>query len=844
MKNISRLHMNTETRILSFKTSFTKKMSLKITKTIIAFLLSITLVNAQAVSGGWDAAGVTSTVANTGYINHGNGVIQLMNTNNTFGCQGSYVAESSSTYDPTSGTDFNKCYQVFFGCPDNDDIGSDQKGDGMAFSFYKGAYNITNGNACGGGLGYMGASAKMITIEFDTWSSQGNAGFDATYGGGTTGNNDELSIHQNGDASDGGRLTGAGATVNAGNLEDGLEHAVCINYNRTTHVLSVTIDGVSKLSYDLDLSGVDLTTYFGAGGINQAWSSGKFGATNPSTVSDGANIAANIGGAPLCPANIVITSPSTGAAVGTCNGPVTITASSTAPANNTISYVEFFVDAVSIGVDNSAAYNITWDNPTVGNHALTAVAHFVPSNTTSTSSVVNISVSTGLQKTATAPVIDGAVDLIWGNYPSTPISKLVIGTITGAADLSASYKMMRDATKLYILVDVTDNILVQDGTLPWEDDGIEVFIDMGNNKPNTFGANDFQYAFDYGTVAATASEYYHSPASLTGVMVSQSIKAGGYFMEISIPWTTLGGVPSNGDMIGFDIGVNDDDNGGTRDSKIQWFDGTDNDFHDPSYFGTVEVASCDPCPTGVLTGTNFVCNENSSSILTVDFTGNNPWSFTYSKDGTTQPALTGITTTPYTFQSSAGAHTYALVSVSNALTAGCTGNATGTAVISINTNIPVGHNGTFTSPGSATLSVDNNGGTYQWFDAPAGGNLVFTGSVFVTPVLANKTTYYVQEASAAPCRIEVEANPIPNLGVFFIPNLITPNGDGKNDTFEVSALPANSSLKVFNRWGNLLYQSNNYDNLWTGDNAVDGVYYYELILPTASTYKGWLHIVR
>jgi hypothetical protein len=772
---------------------------LKMSCVFVIVIFCSAFASAQTLSGGWDAAGVTSSVANTGYTNHGNGVIQLLNTNSAFGCQGAYVAETSSTYDPTSGTDFSKCYQVFFGCPDNDEIGSDQKGDGMAFSFYKGAYNITNGNACGGGLGYMGANAKMITIEFDTYSSQGNSGFDANYGGGTTGNNDELSIHQNGDASDAGKLASASASVNAGNLEDGLEHAVCINYNHTTHVLSVTIDGQLLLNYDLDLSGIDLATYFGAGGLSQAWSSGKAGATNPATVSDGANIAANLGGNPLCPANVVITSPSAGAAVGTCSGPVTIAAASTPPANNTISYVEFFVDAVSIGVDNSSAYSITWDNPTVGNHALTAVAHFIPSNTTSTSSAVNISVSSGLQKTSTAPVIDGTVDLIWSNYSATAISKVSVGTITGASDLSATYKLMRDATNLYVLVDVTDDVLVSDGGLPWENDGIELFIDMGNNKQNTYGANDFQYAFMYGTVSAAASEYYHSPSSVVGVVANQSIKAGGYYMEISIPWSTLGGVPSDGDMIGFDIGVNDDDDGGTRDSKIHWFDATDNAFHDPSYFGTVEVASCDPCPTGLISGSSVVCDANSSAVLSVDFTGTNPWSITYSIDGLVQPAITGITSSPYTFQSNAGAHTYALVSVTNNVTVGCTNNTSGSAVITINTNFPVGNDGTFTSPGRATLSVDNNGGTYQWYDAPAGGNLVYTGSVFLTPVLANKTIYYVQEAAAAPCRIEVTARPMPNLGVFFIPNLITPNGDGKNDTFEVSALPANSALKIFNR---------------------------------------------
>jgi gliding motility-associated-like protein len=266
-------------------------------KILVAIITFTTLSNLNAQSGGWDGSGTNGT---TGFKDWGNGVIQLLDYNST-GCAGSAVHETTSTYDATGATDFNQCYQVYFGCPGNDNIGSDSKGDGMAFSFWKSglAFNINNGLACGGGLGYMGTvgavdpNTKMITIEFDTWSSQGNFGFDAAYGGGVSGTNDEIAIHRGGDASDGGRLTSA----NAGNLEDGLEHAVCINYNHTTHILSVSIDGVSKITYDFTGSAYEFSVFFGAGGVNQTWSAGKYGATDQATVSNGASIFANVGGA-------------------------------------------------------------------------------------------------------------------------------------------------------------------------------------------------------------------------------------------------------------------------------------------------------------------------------------------------------------------------------------------------------------------------------------------------------------------------------------------------------------------------------------------------------------------
>ena len=46
---------------------------------------------------------------------------------------------------------------------------------------------------------------------------------------------------------------------------------------------------------------------------------------------------------------------------------------------------------------------------------------------------------------------------------------------------------------------------------------------------------------------------------------------------------------------------------------------------------------------------------------------------------------------------------------------------------------------------STTLTATIQGGVCQWYDAPTGGNLLFTGVNFVTPTLNVNTTYYVQQ---------------------------------------------------------------------------------------------------
>ncbi|MDR3694166.1 PKD-like domain-containing protein [Mucilaginibacter sp.] len=66
---------------------------------------------------------------------------------------------------------------------------------------------------------------------------------------------------------------------------------------------------------------------------------------------------------------------------------------------------------------------------------------------------------------------------------------------------------------------------------------------------------------------------------------------------------------------------------------------------------------------------------------------------------------------------------------------------------------------------SATLSATGSPGGYAWYDQAAGGNLLTTTQVFVTPALAAGTTYYVESTTAtcnsARTAVTVTVTPIP-----------------------------------------------------------------------------------
>lgn len=82
-------------------------------------------------------------------------------------------------------------------------------------------------------------------------------------------------------------------------------------------------------------------------------------------------------------------------------------------------------------------------------------------------------------------------------------------------------------------------------------------------------------------------------------------------------------------------------------------------------------------------------------------------------------------------------------------------------------------------------------------------------------------------------------------------NVMTPNGDGKNDVLNLAELNPNGqcSLSVLNRWGKEVYSESNYQNDWGGfDNGLsplpDGTYYFRLICDNTMRFQGGVTILR
>ncbi|MDD5571852.1 MAG: gliding motility-associated C-terminal domain-containing protein, partial [Bacteroidales bacterium] len=81
-------------------------------------------------------------------------------------------------------------------------------------------------------------------------------------------------------------------------------------------------------------------------------------------------------------------------------------------------------------------------------------------------------------------------------------------------------------------------------------------------------------------------------------------------------------------------------------------------------------------------------------------------------------------------------------------------------------------------------------------------------------------------------------------------NITTPNADGLNDVFRVKYTGEFTafSMLIYNRWGQLLYETHDINSGWDARDCPDGVYYY-IIKATATDAKtydftGYVHVQR
>ncbi|MFC5529480.1 endo-1,4-beta-xylanase [Cohnella yongneupensis] len=177
------------------------------------------------------------------------------------------------------------------------------------------------------------------------------------------------------------------------------------------------------------------------------------------------------------------------------------------------------------------------------------------------------------------PVIDGEMEAAWNGTHELTTDRWV----TGLSGSTARVRTLWDDGHLYVLAAVTDSKLSNKSANAWEQDSIEIFIDPNNAKTTAFEPDDGQYRISFDNEPSV------NPESLKGNLVSAVKRTDtGYIVEASIAWP--GTAPIAGDSIGFDVQVNNDEDGdGARDSVAIWSDTSGQSYQNTSGFGELKL---------------------------------------------------------------------------------------------------------------------------------------------------------------------------------------------------------------------------------------------------------------
>lgn len=238
-----------------------------------------------------------------------------------------------------------------------------------------------------------------------------------------------------------------------------------------------------------------------------------------------------------------------------------------------------------------------------------------------------------------------------------------------------------------------------------------------------------------------------------------------------------------------------------------------------SLTGTVNIGNT-ALPTLALANlNNSKCNGSNNGSAQFNTSGGTPtYSYLLQTNSNTTTVNTGLLT-----NLSAGEYTLNLVDAGN-----CKASQTFTITEpeKLSANATVQNACPEESNGSINLIVSGGTPSYNinWSNGQAGTTL--------DNIVAGNYTATVTDVNLCRTTQTVEVQAQNDLGcTILIPTFLSPDGDGKNDTWVIKGIEGypNNKITVLNRWGNIVMERKAYNNDWDGRN--EGLF---------STGKGYL----
>jgi endo-1,4-beta-xylanase len=200
------------------------------------------------------------------------------------------------------------------------------------------------------------------------------------------------------------------------------------------------------------------------------------------------------------------------------------------------------------------------------------------------------------QFTASTVNIDGKIDPVWRNAVQSEIKTAMACDLSaGSADCPVKGKVssLWEGALLYLLVEVIDPDIFVKGRMPTDNDGMELYFDLYNDKNAKYLEDDWMINITAnGTVSGKGDYKERIKEYAVASVYNDKNKATGYTVEIAL---YLGGIPiQNGTSAGIEFSINDAASTTKKCSnRVFWSDGDNKGLDDNRRWGIVTLAGYD-----------------------------------------------------------------------------------------------------------------------------------------------------------------------------------------------------------------------------------------------------------
>ncbi len=297
---------------------------------------------------------------------------------------------------------------------------------------------------------------------------------------------------------------------------------------------------------------------------------------------------------------VAISSPTDGEKIPTLQGKAESNIEVVVSSNRPINKVNIFINGVLVEGLNKEPYIFKWETTTTGVYSISAEAvndqnekkESLPIEVTVYSpeeekiketllekinrviSEIEYRKTNGFPKvcySTESPIeIDGITEK-WEDFDSFSAFRATYNSkaLTNPSDLSGRFYSVWDDKYLYMIIDVTDDVLTplgkEDDIL--KGDGLLLSIDSnlyGDLNERILDADDYQLFIspgNFSNIPAQVKTIVPEQYELSGINIASAKKVGGYYIELKIPWIQIGiQNPQDKTPFGFNLDILDTDN--------------------------------------------------------------------------------------------------------------------------------------------------------------------------------------------------------------------------------------------------------------------------------------------